>query len=288
MNDRLRSTVLHLRFPFSFFLLPIFLAALAAFPFDPSRAFVVFVVFHLLVYPASNGFNSYFDKDEGPIGGLAVPPPVFRSLLVVSLILDGAALILAFAGGPLFGTAVLGYGTGSKLYSWDRVRLKRLPWVGWLWTGLGQGMLTFIAMAAVASGKGLGELGIGVYAGSALIALFLLGVYPLTQIYQHDEDARRGDLTISRLLGIRGTFMLSAVCLGAATAGFFAWIASLGGGFWAVLFLGMQLPAFGYFLRWAAAAFRDERKADYRSMMWMNIVASSFMSLFFALFLIFR
>ena len=37
-----------------------------------------------------------------------------------------------------------------------------------------------------------------------LSSLLLFGSYPMTQIYQHEEDARRGDKTLSLKLGIQG------------------------------------------------------------------------------------
>ena len=56
--------------------------------------------------------------------------------------------------------------------------------------------------------------------------LFLCGSYPLTQVYQHEEDARRGDRTLSLRLGIRGTFVFAAVGLlaGAAALGLAYWL----------------------------------------------------------------
>ncbi|MGB3618624.1 MAG: hypothetical protein WBA12_10935, partial [Catalinimonas sp.] len=51
-----------LRVPFSVHLMPIFLFALSQTPAPhwPSAA-LAFVILHLLVYPASNGYNSYQD-----------------------------------------------------------------------------------------------------------------------------------------------------------------------------------------------------------------------------------
>ncbi len=288
MTGNCRSTLLHLRFPFSLFLLPIFLGAVAAERFDSARIIPVLVIFHLLLYPASNGFNSYFDKDEGPIGGIAVPPPVSPSLLLASLLLDAVALVWSFLISPVSGIAAIVYGTGSKLYSWDKVRIKRMPFVGWIWTGLGQGTITFLAMSAMLSGRNPVALDRAAYAGSLLVTTFLLGVYPLTQVYQHDEDARRGDMTISRRLGIRGTFMLAGVFFGAAALGFFLWIASIGTMIWSCIFLGMQVPSMAYFLVWAARVFRDPGQANHRNTMRMNSIASSAMSLFFILFITLR
>ncbi|NJK83733.1 MAG: ubiquinone biosynthesis protein UbiA, partial [Saprospiraceae bacterium] len=59
-----------------------------------------------------------------------------------------------------------------------------------------------------------------------LSSLMLLGSYPMTQIYQHEEDAKRGDTTLSLKLGILGTFHFTAITFGLATAGFVAYFIS--------------------------------------------------------------
>src|SRR5271154_41201 len=99
-----RSTWLHLRIPFSYFLLPVFLFALGISPnLEEGRLLWSFVIIHLFLYPASNGFNSYFDKDEKSIGGLKNPPPVKRELYYVALGMDGVAMVLgAIEIGGLF------------------------------------------------------------------------------------------------------------------------------------------------------------------------------------------
>src|SRR5688572_20998916 len=55
-----KDTVRLLRIPFSLFLAPVYLLALsqAAHP-TPEKALYTFLIIHLLVYPASNGYNSY-------------------------------------------------------------------------------------------------------------------------------------------------------------------------------------------------------------------------------------
>ncbi len=60
-----------------------------------------------------------------------------------------------------------------------------------------------------------------VWIPAALSSLWLMAAYPMTQIYQHEEDARRGDLTLSRLLGIQGTFIFTATAFLLVNAGFF-------------------------------------------------------------------
>ena len=66
-----RSTWLHLRIPFSFYLLPIFCFAVSQAP-HPRLAvtLLIAIILHLMAYPASQGFNSYYDRDQGSIGGL--------------------------------------------------------------------------------------------------------------------------------------------------------------------------------------------------------------------------
>ena len=253
-----------------------------------SRVIPVFVIFHALLYPASNGFNSFFDRDVGPIGGLANPPPVNASLLFASLLLDLLAIVWAWLITPEFALLAFIYGLGSKLYSWDKIRIKRLPIVGWVWTGLGQGAITFISMAAVLSGRGFFSLDAVTYGVSFLVTAFILGIYPLTQVYQHEEDALRGDMTISRLAGVRGTFILSAICLLIAMAGIFFWIFRTENIFLALIFIASQVPSLIYFVLWAVSVFKDEKRATHKRAMTMNIVASTLMSLFFLCFRIFR
>jgi 1,4-dihydroxy-2-naphthoate octaprenyltransferase len=91
-----RSTLQLLRFHFSFFLLPVFLFAISQLPAVNWRLTVlVFIILHFLVYPASNGYNSYMDKDQTPIGGLKNPLQPTVQLFRISLLMDTAALIIS-------------------------------------------------------------------------------------------------------------------------------------------------------------------------------------------------
>src|ERR1700741_5295092 len=114
-----KSALLHLRIPFSFFLMPVYLFALCISPNVSINSLLwSFVIIHLLLYPASNGYNSYFDKDEKSIGGLKNPPPVNKSLYYTSLLFDAAAIILAFLKiSLLFAIMIFIYGLISKAYS---------------------------------------------------------------------------------------------------------------------------------------------------------------------------
>src|SRR5215203_2956814 len=92
----LRSTVQLLRFHFSFFLLPVFLFAISQLPaVNWSITFLIFLILHLLVYPSSNGYNSFMDRDETPIGGLEKPMQPTRQLYRISLVMDVIALVIS-------------------------------------------------------------------------------------------------------------------------------------------------------------------------------------------------
>ena len=128
-----RSTFLHLRIPFSFFLLPIFLfATFQVDAINTIRFWFLFAILHLFIYPASNGYNSYFDKDESSIGGLENPPEIKKDLIIWASLFDLLGLGLSlFLGWQVFGL-LLFYVLASRAYSHPSIKLKRYPVAGLL------------------------------------------------------------------------------------------------------------------------------------------------------------
>ena len=279
-----KSTFLHLRIPFSFFLLPVFLFSLSVSPnLTPARILWVFVLLHLFLYPASNGYNSYFDKDEKSIGGLKNPPPVRKGLFWMALLFDATAVILgALFVSFLFAFMLLIYGLVSKAYSHPAVRLKKYPVIGWLVTGLFQGFFTFMmCYVGINNFEGQNLMQLRIVYPAFLTSLMLWANYPMTQIYQHEEDAARGDRTLSRMLGIRGTFYFTAAFFGLATLGFalyftkFYQIAHLGG------FLLALAPVSLYFGFWFWKVIKDPTRADFSHAMGLNFISASCLNAFF-------
>jgi 1,4-dihydroxy-2-naphthoate octaprenyltransferase len=91
-----KSTIQLLRFHFSFFLLPVFLFAISeARDLIIWRALLLFFILHFLVYPASNGYNSYMDRDTESIGGVKNPMQPTPQLFLVSVVMDVLAVILS-------------------------------------------------------------------------------------------------------------------------------------------------------------------------------------------------
>lgn len=278
-----RSTLLHLRIPFSFFLLPVFLFAWSI---NPSVAVYNFLavgfILHFLVYPASNGYNSYFDKDEDSIGGLKNPPKVDRELYDYSLFLDGVALVWSGFINPYFAVCVLVYGLISKAYSHPAIRLKKMPYIGWVAAGFFQGYFTFLMVYLGLHDVGLDALWqFSIQFPAVLCTCLLFGSYPMTQIYQHAEDARRGDLTISRKLGILGTFHFTAAAFTFSASGFFYFYFVSSGLALALTFFLALSPTLIFFLVWYIGTRKNSKEANFKNTMRLNQLSSLCLNLFF-------
>ncbi len=279
-----QSTLLHLRFPFSFFLLPVYLFALSVSnnP-DLHSALITGFILHLLLYPASNGYNSYFDKDEGSIGGLKSPPKVTAELYYVSLSLDFIALTFSlYFIGTAFTILILFYGLVSKAYSHPSFRLKKYPVSGWLTIFFFQGYFTFITCYIGINGTELSDVfTLQIQLPAMLSSILFGGSYPMTQIYQHEEDRVRGDLTISRLLGILGTFHFTAIMFTLAMGGFIFYYLTYFDLKSLLLLQIILLPSLVYFISWYLRVRKNEDTADYSSTMKLNMISSLMLNIFF-------
>lgn len=268
-----KSTLQLLRFHFSFFLMPVYWFAVSQVPdIDWTKAILIFIILHLLVYPASNGYNSYMDRDETPVGGLEKPLQPTKQLFYTTIVMDVLAVALGFFINTWFVICIIAYILASRAYSYRGIRLKKFPIVGYLTVIIFQGGVTYFMVH-------YGSSNINQSTDTsleAIIAATLLigGFYPLTQVYQHDTDKKDGVNTISAMLGYRGTFIFTAVIY-AAAVGVLAHL--LITGFQTVQLLVLQiflLPILVYFFIWAAKVWKDESKADFKNTMRMNLLAS--------------
>jgi 1,4-dihydroxy-2-naphthoate octaprenyltransferase len=282
-----RSAWLHLRIPFSFFLLPVYLLTVGVSPnLNPQRLLWSFIIIHLFLYPASNGFNSYFDKDKGSIGGLKNPPPVNKGLYYLALLFDGVAIILALWKINLaFASMLLVYGIASKAYSHPNIRIKKYPVGGWLFTGFFQGFFTvWMCHVGINQFDWFDSLTWKTSAVGVLASLMLMGNYPMTQIYQHDEDASRGDYTLSLKLGIIGTFFFTALWFGLAVAGFAGFFYVFYSTAYIYYFLLAMLPVVLYFGWWFLRVYKNRSNANYTYTMWLNLISAVSLNTFFIYF----
>src|SRR5258708_456112 len=219
------STLQLLRLHFSFFLMRVYWFALSQVADrDWGRALLIFVILHGLVYPASNGYNSYMDRDTTPIGGLEHPQQPTRQLFYVTLAMDLTALILGCFLGLSFVAGLAVYILASRAYSYRGIRLKKYPFTGWLTVISCQGALIFWLVFQGSHKAGVPVDVLSVWPAMLAASLLLGGFYPLTQIYQHEADRRDGVRTLSMVLGYRGSFVFTGLIYGLAffvLAGYF-------------------------------------------------------------------
>jgi lycopene elongase/hydratase (dihydrobisanhydrobacterioruberin-forming) len=157
--------------------------------------------------------NSAFDCDEGDIAYLRRPPRPPAHLAAFGLGLMAVGLSGAFLLPARYRLAYAICLILSVLYSVPPIRLKSVPGADWIINMLGFGTLTpYAGWAAtglpVDPARGLVLLAFGALFGA---------LYPLTQIYQIEEDIRRGDRTLASLLGVRQSLL---VAVGAAAGAF--------------------------------------------------------------------
>jgi len=267
-----RSTVQLLRFHFSFFLMPVYWFALGQVVNKSwSHAILIFVILHLLVYPASNGYNSYMDRDEGSIGGLRKPLQPTRQLFYVSLLMDLFAFGLSLFIDIYFSAGILCYILASRAYSYRGIRLKKHPIIGYLTVVCFQGAVVFFIVFHGSHQHETAQIPLTAMIGSSLL---IGGFYPLTQIYQHQADKQEGVKTISYLLGYRGTFIFTAVvyCMAFVTLGFY-FFSSMEAKEFMVLATCM-MPVLVYFFTWGAKVWKNNGFANFANTMRMNILAS--------------
>jgi 1,4-dihydroxy-2-naphthoate octaprenyltransferase len=273
MQQRIKNSLILLRLPFSLFLLPTFFFAWSQVEEPhPYKLLLVFIILHLLVYPASNGYNSLMDKDTDSIGGLEKPPPPDSLLLYITLVMDALALLLALLVNLPFLAGLLLYIICSRAYSYRGIRLKKYPVTGFLTVFLVQGAVTFYMIY-----KGINTDAVAQPPVLCMLASsFLLGaLYPLTQIYQHKQDIADGVTSISYLLGYRGTFVFSALLFLTANGLLFFYFRSRESLLSFYVISGALLPAVACFLYWMYQVFVDTKHANFKNSLQMNIVAAT-------------
>lgn len=210
--------VIHLRLHYQLlFLSPLFVWGFALSGVQLTlRALAGFAAFHLFLYGGITAYNSYYDRDEGPVGGLRAPPPVTEGLLTFSIAVQGLGLALALWASPVL---VLPYALVmilSVLYSHSSFRWKARPLLSLCVVAFGQGTVGFLAgwLCGASTARSLIQSEEG-RLGALVATLMTVGLYPLTQIYQLDEDRTRGDRTFSVAYGTNASFRFALVCIGA-------------------------------------------------------------------------
>lgn len=277
------STVKHLRFPFSYHLMPVFLFALSqSDAVNWETTIIAFIILHLLVYPSSNGYNSYQDKDETSIGGLKDPPRVSQNLFYATILLDIIGAICSLMISVWFSVFVTIYILISRAYSYRNLRLKKYPFMGFITVFIFQGAFTYTMVSVAITDPFIEKvLTLDNLICMMVASLFIGSVYPLTQIYQHAADKKDGVTTISYKLGHLGTFIFSAILFSAATILLYYYFNLTRQRFAFLLFLLMMLPVVLRLIFWSNKVRKDTIHANFENTMSMNLLASTCMNLYF-------
>ena len=151
--------------------------------------------------------NSAWDNDQGDIAYLRRPPPppprLFHFGLGLMLLGQALALLLPAPFALIYLACLI----LSVLYSVPPWRLKSKPGADWVINMWGFGTLTPWA--------GWASTGISLDATHAIVLIafcpLFAALYPLTQLYQIDEDRRRGDRTFALWLGERRSLVVALV-----------------------------------------------------------------------------
>jgi 4-hydroxybenzoate polyprenyltransferase len=216
-----------------------------------ARAAVAFLAFHVFLYGGITAYNSFYDRDEGPVGGLRAPPPVTGPLLGFSLAVQLLGLALSLLVGwelvALYATVM----ALSVAYSHPRFRWKARPILSLVVVALGQGAVGFRAgwISASTPSRPLLDSTDGLL-GMAAAILLTTGFYPLSQLYQVEEDRQRGDLTFAVVHGPQASFRCALACLVSGGLCIVLVVLSRFGALDAALALAAQLLLWGFVLRW--------------------------------------
>jgi len=267
------SSIKLLRIPFSFFLSPLYFFALAQVPqIDWTKAILIFFILHFLIYPASNGYNCYMDRDTESIGGLEKPPLPSRQLFLITIVLDITGLVLSFFISLYFFAGMILYVAASKAYSYRGIRLKKYPVIGYMIVIFFQGAATFWL---VYHGSDVNETLNVPWQGMAICLLLIGGFYPLTQIYQHKQDVDDGVVSISYKLGYKGTFIFCAALYLLAFLLIAIWYLQREQLQNLIMIQIFFIPVIVYFLWWFLQVNKNYSAANFKNTMRMNWLASA-------------
>ena len=186
-----------------------------------------FLVIHLLLFGGATVYNSFWDKDDGPVGGLQNPPELAGWTRPASMVLQYLGLILSIPMGITYIAFYLMSMLLFWMYSHPSMRWKGHPWLSMVAIGISTGINSVI-FGFLAAGS---PFTFHMLIPALGVALIMLSVYPISQIYQIREDRRRGDRTFVAAYGPKSvhSFFLTAFFPGVAftTAGFYHFVPGL-------------------------------------------------------------
>lgn len=217
MLSQILNFFIHLRIHYQILILSggYLIAALVVEDVNWTQFCLQFINVHVLLFGGATAYNSWHDKDEGPIGGLKSPPTMQRWMWPMSLVIQLIGLIWAITVNwnfmAIYAVSMLFF----WLYSSPLARWKGKPILSLAAIGISTGTNSFFMGFLAAGGypitwfEDLTALG---------VACLVLSLYPVSQVFQTDEDIKRGDETFAVRFKLKGVKWLFTVLFPLGTA----------------------------------------------------------------------
>ncbi|MEO5800262.1 MAG: UbiA family prenyltransferase [Gemmatimonadales bacterium] len=180
-------------------------------PLD-SHSILGLVVWVVALNGGSLALNSAFDQDTGDVAYLRLPPPIAHGLAWFAGVLMLGGALLTWSMPVPYRAAYFLCAMLSVLYSVPPFRLKSVGGIDWIVNVLGFGIATPFAGWALSGRPFTGPITLVVWAFAPLFA----ALYPLTQLYQMDEDLAQGEATLVLRLGTRRSLAAALLATGLA------------------------------------------------------------------------
>ncbi len=192
----------HLRLHYQFLILSgaYLCGGLCAPALAPAAFLAQFLNVHVLLFGGVTAYNSYWDKDKGAVGGLRRPPPIAEWFLPASWILQAAGLAwssrVSAASAAVYAFAMLFFWA----YSRPGIRWKGHPWLGLPAIGVATGVCGFLLGVM----HGGGAVPRQAWPAALGVAFLIVSLFPMSQVYQVEEDRERADMTFTARFGLPG------------------------------------------------------------------------------------
>src|SRR6056297_864771 len=261
--------VMHLRLHYQFFILSggYLLGGYLSDIMISQQFWLQFLNVHVLLFGGATAYNSWWDKDEGAIGGLKDPPKMEKWMHPVSLLFMFSGWVWSvFIGleyAVVYGVSLLFF----WLYSTPHARWKGKPLLSLVAIGVSTGFNS-VLLGLWASG---GAFSTAILLSAVGASMILLSLYPVSQIFQIDEDRSRGDETFTACYGLESTkrFFVISYLFGLLLLSFGLFLAE--GVIGAVLFI---LGSFSFFIIRRMINPMEGRIAEYKNVMKTKFFAS--------------
>ena len=266
---RLLHFILHLRLHYQFFILSggYLLGGYLSDQMYAAQFWIQFFNVHVLLFGGATAYNSWWDKDEGAIGGLKHPPKMEKWMHPASLLFMFTgwvwSIFTGFEYAAVYGTSLLFF----WLYSTPHARWKGKP---------------LLSLAAIAVSTGFNSVLLGLWAAGGVFnaavllsavgaSTILLSLYPVSQIFQIDEDRNRGDETFTAHYGLESTkkFFVISYLFGLSFLSFGLYLAE--GVIGPIIFI---LGSFSFLIIRRMINPMEGRKAEYKNVMKTKFFAS--------------